>query len=286
MGLNYLSPTSISTWQQSKENFYMKYLAKNRVPREPQTMPMAIGSAFDSMVKSDLGGYNFEEMFEQSVEPHNRGPALAKGREVFNFYTTTPQYGYLKGMIEKAELVRMEGMLIKEVDGVPLGGKPDALIRMPGGYSFVLDWKVNGWMSLNKPSINKGFVTAFPQPPRARGPALIGNEGGVEYNMEQTLDMVNRDWAQQVCIYFHLFGEGTVGWIEQLVPYRVGSYRGKIQSSFKQKVIDQAKEIWQAIHDGWIFKEVSLEESQARCYALDQAHTAYRDTGFIDLISS
>ncbi|KKK99128.1 hypothetical protein LCGC14_2635890, partial [marine sediment metagenome] len=78
----YLSPTSISLWQKDEELFYQRYLSENRLPREPQTQPMSIGSAFDAFCKSYLHEalfgkgadpcYSRGYLFEEQVQEHNR----------------------------------------------------------------------------------------------------------------------------------------------------------------------------------------------------------------------
>ena len=50
----YYSPSSLSTWLNNPRDFYLKYLADERPPREAQTQPMAVGSSFDAYIKCYL----------------------------------------------------------------------------------------------------------------------------------------------------------------------------------------------------------------------------------------
>ena len=73
--MRYLSPTSLSTWKKCVDagdmtEFFIRYLADKRPPRPPQTIPMAVGSAFDAYVKCyimdrlGIKGEGFDVLFE------------------------------------------------------------------------------------------------------------------------------------------------------------------------------------------------------------------------------
>ena len=89
----YLSPTAISLWSKSREDYYIQYMADNRPPRDPQTMPMSIGSAFDAFAKNFLHQalfgvgndprFDLETLFQAQVEPQNRDWAWKNGAEAF-----------------------------------------------------------------------------------------------------------------------------------------------------------------------------------------------------------
>lgn len=51
---SYISPSALKTFEKDAADYYIKYLCPTRVPRMPQTEPMAVGSAFDAFVKSFL----------------------------------------------------------------------------------------------------------------------------------------------------------------------------------------------------------------------------------------
>ena len=94
--LEYYSPTSLKTWKSDKREFYVRYLADTRPPRAKQTEPMAIGSAFDAYIKCYLAkclwgsnaakqrGFEFEKVFEEQVEEHNRDQARLHGSMVLD----------------------------------------------------------------------------------------------------------------------------------------------------------------------------------------------------------
>src|SRR4051794_32262646 len=94
--VEYLSPSSIGVFDKSVDEFYMRYLADERPPRDPQTPAMAVGSSFDAFVKSyyheklfGVGNdpkYGFDALFAAQVEPQCRDLALGHGRYVFEQY--------------------------------------------------------------------------------------------------------------------------------------------------------------------------------------------------------
>jgi len=81
---------------EDSEEYYLRYLSDNPPSKEPQTLPMSIGSAFDAYAKSwlheQLFGkgndpkYAFDALFEAQVEPHNRTWAKENGAYVFDMY--------------------------------------------------------------------------------------------------------------------------------------------------------------------------------------------------------
>src|SRR5688572_30284209 len=93
--IEYLSPSAISLWKESQDNYYLRYLTDVPVPRDTQNLPMSIGSAFDAYVKAFLHDnlfgkidprFEFDTIFEAQVESHNRDWALQNGLYVFEQY--------------------------------------------------------------------------------------------------------------------------------------------------------------------------------------------------------
>jgi hypothetical protein len=110
----YLSPSAISTWLSSKEQFFLKYLAVDRPPRILQTQAMSVGSAFDTYIKCFLyarlfgteraknEGFDFDTLFERQVEPQNRDFALKAGAHCYQSYKASGALATLLSLLKAA----------------------------------------------------------------------------------------------------------------------------------------------------------------------------------------
>ena len=251
---NYMSPTSLKLFESDKDAFYMRYLADNRPPREPQTTAMAAGSAFDAYCKSFIhyrlfgnygpdNRYEPDAIFEAQVEPHVRDWARVNGRRLFDLYKKSGALSDL--MLELNTSVnapRFEFDIQDTIQGntgsVPLLGKPDIFFINDQGCRILLDWKVNGYCNHNKmTSPEQGYVmcrdswlpSERKSSPRNRLPHKDCSPTmfrGIKINSRIMMEKVNNDWANQTTTYAWLLGEeigsdGLVVGIEQLcgVPH-------------------------------------------------------------------
>ncbi len=166
----YLSPTSVGIFYENREKFYMQYLCETKTPREPQTEPMAVGSAFDAFIKSWLvekikgkdPAFQKESLFEAQVEPHNRDEAWRAGQTVFNAYSKQGALADLlldlEGCVGQPRFeARIEAPVSKSgtFGDVPLLGKPDIYFITKLGARVIFDWKVNGYYSRSSVSPNR-----------------------------------------------------------------------------------------------------------------------------------
>jgi len=136
------------------------YLAENRPPKIKQTKAMAVGSAFDAYVKSEIAGrlsipgYSREDLIVSQVEdPAMHDWAHSVGGYLLDLYI---RFGGLTDLLtvigSNGGSVRMEFSTDCIVDGcVPLYGKPDLYFDRPGMTPVIIDWKVNGFMSKASP---------------------------------------------------------------------------------------------------------------------------------------
>src|SRR3989304_8388956 len=153
----YLSPSSLSKFESNPELFYIQYLCPFRTGRPPQESFMAVGSALDAFVKSqihnDIHGvestkgtpFEFQTMFEAQVEPHVRDYALTMGGHLFGQYNESGAYGHLLAdLVKSPNPPQMEFEVKGEVEGVVLLGKPDLGDILAEGIHVISDWKVEG----------------------------------------------------------------------------------------------------------------------------------------------
>lgn len=286
--LEFLSPTSIKLADTDRELFYQRYLSDNKLPREPQNEPMAIGSSFDAYCKSFLyealfgkgadPQYAFETLFESQVQPQCRDEAKKAGAYVFEAYK---QAGCLSTMmLELGKSVgdpRFEFTVNNEINGVPLLGKPDIFFINDQGARVIYDWKVNGYYSRFTKSPMKGYTRLMPGD-KVHKDVILLNVKGIMINAAMYLEDGNKDWADQLSVYSWLLGE-PVGSSEMIVgidqicgpsnKLRFATHRLRISPDHQFDLMMVIQDLWKCITDNHIFKDLSIEDSQARCKLLD-----------------
>jgi len=101
------------------------------------------------------------------------------------------------------------------------------------------------------------------------------------------LEDVDRTWADQTSMYGWLMGaeigEKVITGIDQIVckpsvgrpSIRVARHRCRVSESYQQGLWLRIKKVWDTIQSGWIFDDISREESNKRCLMLDEYHKAY-----------
>lgn len=256
---DYLSPSAIALYERSPEEYLIRYIGPTPPGRDPQTQPMAIGSAFDAYVKAYLykefvdkgdAKYAFEAMFEAQVESQWRDWALKEGSFVFRYYLKTGSMADL--VLELQNHVaepRFETDILGTVDGrsnivafsagavrnkdiqaalkhdaVRLLGKPDMYFITQSGDRIILDWKVNGYCSNSPQSPLKGYVRCYElgHPVKIHPDAVVTPVGGIKVNSAMYLEDVKRDWARQITIYAWLLGTPVGGRIIAAIDQIVG----------------------------------------------------------------
>ncbi len=286
----YLSPTSISLFYSDVTEFFQKYLAENRPPRIAQTVPMAIGSSFDAYVKSFLyekihgsvaPEFELRTLFEKQVESQNRDKAWADGKKVFDLYQKSGSLSALllemRGAITEP---RFEFELEGVIGSVNLLGKPDLFFRNKEGISIIHDWKVNGYYSKWGASPMEGYVRLIENgvDKGNHKNAVCMKKHGIMLNVTHRLEDLNDDWAQQLCIYAWLCGEDVGGdfvcSVDQVAcapgKIRFAEHRLKVKPEYQKEIFKRAHHIWDVIESGWIFRNLTEEQSKQKCELLDQ----------------
>lgn len=307
--IQHLSPTSISTWVRSQNEFYLQYLADDRPERIAQTLPMSIGSAFDAYTKAYLyeilfgkgkdPKFEFDNLFCSQVESQNRDWAFVHGQFAFDCYKNSgalndlliqlkdaigePRFELeIKGVIDG----KREGVT-RNIGGVSFLGKPDLFYMNKYGTYVVLDWKVNGWLSKYKKYPMKGYI-------RKRGTdgklskqhpeAMLGLHGGEMINIAHYLETLDTDWARQLSIYSWLcgseIGNEFIAGIDQLTceggdtnkfpTVEISEHRLRVSPNHQWRIFAEAELVWEIVRSDHYFRDVILEESQKRCEILNQ----------------
>ncbi len=301
----YMSPTSLKTFESDQQEYYLRYLADERPPRFPQTQPMSIGSSFDAHVKAYLHeslfgkgsnpAYELDAIFTAQVEEHNRDWARAAGLYAFNLYK---KYGALADLMLELEKsigdprfeFTVQGAVGGErlrTAGVPLLGKPDVSFLNLEGMRCIFDWKVNGFCSKRGHSPMKGYAMLRGDEHRNLNnwhkDAMVMDHRGMKINVAHYLEDCNVDWATQITIYGWLLGEDIGGdfiaGIDQLAckpitgldypAILVAEHRTRISEKFQVELFDRLVNAWAIINSDHFFRDLSIEESQEKCKALD-----------------
>ena len=295
--LNYLSPTSLQIWEQNKETFYLYYLADNKIPREPQTKPMSVGSAFDAYIKNYLyeilfGNnistmdirFRFENIFENQVEEQNRDYALEAGKKCFDAYIKSGAAADLIIELKMAnDVPQFEFSVQRWIESVSILGKPDLYFVNAKGKPIILDWKVNGYDSKWKTYPKRGYVKIRGTDKGQHKDAFVMDIGGVKVNVAERLEIIDKTWATQLATYAWLcgamIGSDFIVTIDQLCcngdDIKVAEHRLMIGKEFQKNTLIRYQELWSIVESDWIFRDKSKEESMEICKMLDRRYEIY-----------
>jgi hypothetical protein len=281
---NYLSPTAMSCWQkEDKTEFFIRYLADNRPPRPPQTIPMAVGSAFDAYVKTHIASIlgitsvSFDELFEKQVEEQNRAKAKEDGRVVFEAYKTSGALSDVITLLQQADDVNLELATERTLqcttcddpqNSVIIHGRPDLKFKVSGG-EVMLDWKVNGFYSLSGVSPARGYVKIrdgwVGKPSKGANmwhkDAYVVNENGLSVNVSESFEDLYPDWAAQLAPYGWIcgipVGQKHPAMIHQIVcrnsQLRVAQHCAYIGADYQKKLFSAYVTLWNICKDPTLY---------------------------------
>lgn len=249
-----LSPTAINSWYNYRPDYIRRYFLKIS---GSQTFPMAVGSAFDVIVKNYLAEklFGIKEKFGMENLNVNDGiftneMAIKEGQRCFDFYRST---GSLVDLIVELDYAmtepRMELEIKDYIDGCLLVGRPDIYFIAPSGHHVVYDWKVTG-----KKSPNKHYIMCRPNGKRYKDDEMV-NKGGFLINKNFNLEDVDPVWASQITIYAWILGEDIgaefIAGIDQLLRHidRVASFRCLISKGYQIELLDKIKKMWEDLNN-------------------------------------
>jgi hypothetical protein len=268
----------------------------------PQERPAAVGSAFDARVKAALHEalygagadpkYAFEALYEAQVEPQNRDWALDESQHVFDCYKVSGFYdGILRELLVSVEPPRFEFTVEAALCGVPFTGKPDCGWVTPGSVRVIHDWKCNGYLGKATTSPHKSYMLCrdgwIGKQSKSHGTehnAFLGRPHGDLTINTSYLESANTAWADQLSLYAWAMGEPvggeTVISVHQIVAkampaerpqLRMAAFRALVAKEYQLALAERLKRCWGAITSGHVFLDLSREDSDARCEALDAA---------------
>lgn len=228
-----VSPSALTLFETSPIAFAERYLAKSGFV---QSLPMAVGQAFDEIVKSSLLGKEVPDWSSIEV-PEHLEPAISGGIACMELYRDTGAWHRLTELCTMGTW-HVDLDLKVEVEGVWLRIKPDFAITGVYDGLFIKDWKVSGYCSAASP------VGGY-----------IGHDACHLWRKDHWHDLVDgsgtlwkkkRDWGNQLIMYYWgMKKEATddcVVEIEQLV-WRNG--KGRVCNN--RSYLQGCRELWRSL---------------------------------------
>lgn len=299
----YLSPSSVATFFTDPTTWYIRYIAPVKLPKEPQTKQMAIGSAFDAYVKAHLYDlfigdkapkYELDALLTQQVEPQNLELARVDGLCLFTQYKKTGALDFLISEIKKAVdkpkfEFDLEQHIVWKDETIQILGKPDLFFTLPSSRSVILDWKVNGFYGSSPVIPKQQYVRQFSKSKGklpAHKNAVTLTYDNLTINFYSCFSTIDPVWARQLATYAWLAGEEIGGdfivGIDQscgnLSYLTFAQHRSLISKNFQHKVADDYYIVHRAIKTGHYF--VNLTRSESDKLANDLDDKAIQQYGF------
>lgn len=289
------SPSSLRMFSEDRSNFYLTYIAKNRPPRSPQTMPMGLGSYFDCRVKDQIQldvlkqPSLFSSEMLSSVEIPIRDEIAPHGERVWDMYKSVGAWKWLKKLLRKVTDITTEEMISAKVGAVELRGIPDLIFKVEGKW-VIFDWKVNGYFSMSNVGPHKYYskLLEVAGKNKMHRQSMITNPV-LLLNGMHTMDECNEGWSTQLATYAMIMGieEDFIAMIDQLTfvngsagkELRCGQFRMKITQDYMEDVYNKYELMDSVVKSGHIFTDMTRQQSNERCEELEDVGFALLDSG-------
>lgn len=256
----YLSPSSLKELHSRPLRFYLRKCGPYdlRPPDFPQTPPMAVGSAFDAMIKTYLGAPVAEIGRKVDKEHLDEGTIIEETKRIFRDYMSTPATTcYPEGLEPEPT---QDEVVTREVgpphNRITIAGIPDAW-----GPGVQFDWKVTGAFSQHGGKVPVGYQHLWTA-------GLGERDDGPHKKAHLNLEEMNKraeEWATQLTFYAWIKGSTPwpdQGWepkpfraiIEVIVvhpeePLRVARIDSLVSAAHQRRVWDDVQQAWQRIEE-------------------------------------
>lgn len=278
----YISPSSFNSFMTDPIKHYICHLSSVPLGRDPQTIHMAMGSAFDAFVKHQITEdlqtstrFDLRQLYEEQVAAPFRDELWPKAKMLLEEYKRCGAYGIAVEDMGLASLEpRFEFDVSATILGVPVFGKPDAFYHNQYGVPVVLDWKVNSFLS--GADAKKPFFIIDHQTGEPHRKVVLKSSMGLPVAANKYLEDTDKSWAFQQMIYAVGLGCELGGNFITSIDQVTGgptfyTYRAHLSKPFQIESAKKLKQMWEDLQSGYVFRCLGLsrEESDALMEKLD-----------------
>jgi hypothetical protein len=289
---SYLSPSSLRKILKEPCSFYLERLMKDPEWKDEQSVPAAVGSAFDYFCKVSIAKHlgHMEKLrvtllnslrpddkakyagksvndilWQLAVKPEHKTIAAGAGKMAFDAYQPALS-------LDEYVEIEVHGKITLDFNGVliPVMGKSDATISLGNGAYYPKDWKVTGYGSSIQ--CNPYYFKLW------EGPIDYGAHK--EYKAGIPMSRINQEWNDQLAVYGwllgHPVGEPFFGFIDQLTfksnPLRVivTQYKGLITKESQMPLLEKYAKAWQSLKSGSFLDRIPKDEDLVRYAAMEE----------------
>ncbi len=273
--ISYISPSSYKKSITSPNEFYLQRLCHDRLEYDPQSMPAAVGTAFDLKIKKHLIN-QYSTMSEKArympellagIAEEHKDKALQSGTEICRSYVNW-------GLVKAERWADVELQDTFNYGGIPILVKLDASVWHED-YEIPFDWKVSGYCSQASPA--KGFyqkiVKGIPKPAHKL------------YRPKMQMSEINADWAIQTCMYGWALGRSKdldfkpfPARLHQLAFTKTGNmtvakYEGWFSVEYQRDLFNGIKKLWNEINDGSYVKRLICDKYKVNVWSAARFET-------------
>lgn len=286
---SFLSPSSVMQLRSNPNRFFLERMAIWPKTKEPQSLPAAVGSAFDAYCKlyiadkynidlktklidamwdADSRSYYINHdvskiILHTNIEPDNREEATPIGKHLFSKYK-----------IAAVDTITFTDIEIKKqfkINNVPVLGILDAvIIDDKTKLNIPFDWKVSGYGSTSGVSPKPGYYCSWDKT-GSKGPHK-------KYYEDMPFDSIDDKWALQGCLYgWEIglpYGEPFPFVIDGIFlrshSYKIARYRGIITPEFQAYVAKIFIDAWEEIKSGKILDRIGCTRLYSEVLALNE----------------
>lgn len=192
----YISPSSFLEYQRCEHKFYLKRQSQHPYPEYDQSMPAAIGTVIDCLLKADVAKalgmqddpkLQLPNLLKDSLQSTDPDTVIAASKAIYSDYK---RMGGVQKFIDLGIVdLELNRKVTLEHNGksVPIYGKPDFFLE--GGVP--VDLKCQGTASKSGASPAPGYVRGL----------RLGQTLGKHKRCGEPLESINKEWATQMTIY-------------------------------------------------------------------------------------